>query len=49
MKNIIKAHKNIIRTVKEQFGISEYGMYWLAFIEGGLTIWFFERLIFHWL
>tara|TARA_Y100001970_G_scaffold293295_1_gene439121 strand:- start:104 stop:253 length:150 start_codon:yes stop_codon:yes gene_type:complete len=49
MKNIIKTHKKIIRSVKEQFGLTEYGMYWLAFIEGGLTIWFLERLIFHWL
>tara|TARA_Y100001968_G_C19357896_1_gene718200 strand:+ start:1171 stop:1320 length:150 start_codon:yes stop_codon:yes gene_type:complete len=49
MKNIIKTHKKIILSVKEQFGLTEYGMYWLAFIEGGLTIWFLERLIFHWL
>tara|TARA_B100000965_G_scaffold17612_2_gene13268 strand:+ start:685 stop:834 length:150 start_codon:yes stop_codon:yes gene_type:complete len=49
MKKIIKAHKKIILEVKEQFGLSEYGMYWLAFLEGGLTIWFLERLIFHWL
>tara|TARA_B100000614_G_scaffold100272_1_gene90105 strand:+ start:402 stop:560 length:159 start_codon:yes stop_codon:yes gene_type:complete len=49
MKNLIKAHKNIIKTVKEQLGLSEYGMYWIAFIEGGLTVWFLEKLIFHWL
>ena len=49
MKNLIKAHKNIIKTVKEQLGLSEYGMYWIAFIEGGLTIWFLEKIIFQWL
>ena len=49
MKELIKAHKNIIRTVKEQMSLSDYGMYWLAFLEGGLTIWLFERIIFHWL
>ena len=49
MKNLIDAHKNLIRTFKNQFGLSEYKMYWLAFIEGGLTVWFLERLFFHWL
>ena len=49
MKELIKAHKNIIRTVKEQMGLSDYGMYWLAFLEGGLTIWLLDRIIFHWL
>tara|TARA_Y100000589_G_scaffold305229_1_gene319020 strand:- start:536 stop:685 length:150 start_codon:yes stop_codon:yes gene_type:complete len=49
MNKIINAHKNILKTVKKQYGLSEYGMYWLAFLEGGLTIWFLERLIFHWL
>ena len=48
MKELIKAHKNIIRTVKEQMGLSDYGMYWLAFLEGGLTIWLLDRIIFHW-
>ena len=49
MKELIKAHQNIIRTVKEQMGLSDYGMYWLAFLEGGLTIWLLDRIIFHWL
>ena len=49
MKELIKAHKNIIRTVKEQMGLSDYGMYWLAFLEGGLTFWLLDRIIFHWL
>ena len=49
MKELIKAHKNIIRTVKEQMGLSDYGMYWLAFLEGGLTVWLIDRIIFHWL
>jgi len=47
MKNLIKAHKNLIKTVKEQMGLSDYGMYWLAFLEGGLTIWLIERLFSH--
>jgi len=49
MKALIQAHKNIIKTVKEQMGFSDYGMYWLAFLEGGLTIWLLERIFFHWL
>ena len=49
MNKIINAHKNILKKVKKQYGLSEYGMYWLAFLEGGLTIWFLERLVFHWL
>ena len=49
MKGLIQAHKKLISTVKEQMGFSDYGMYWLAFIEGGLTIWFLERIFFHWL
>ena len=49
MKELIKTHKKIIKTVKHQMGLSEYGMYWLAFIEGGLTIWFLEKIFFHWL
>ena len=49
MKELIKAHKNIIRMVKEQMGLSDYGMYWLAFLEGGLTFWLLDRIIFHWL
>tara|TARA_Y100001978_G_scaffold26321_1_gene22483 strand:- start:439 stop:633 length:195 start_codon:yes stop_codon:yes gene_type:complete len=49
MKELIKIHKKLIKTVKEQGGLSDYGMYWLAFIEGGLTMWFLERLLFHWL
>jgi hypothetical protein len=44
MKNLIKAHKNLIKMVKEQMGLSDYGMYWLAFLEGGLTIWLLERI-----
>ena len=34
MKDLIQAHKKLISTVKEQMGFSDYGMYWLAFIEG---------------
>ncbi len=49
MKEIIQTHKKIIKTVKDQMGLSDYGMYWLAFIEGGLTIWILERIFFHWL
>ena len=49
MKDLIQAHKKLIKTVKEQMGFSDYGMYWLAFIEGGLTIWLLERIFFHWL
>ena len=41
MKDLIQAHK-ITLTVKEQMGFSDYGMYWLAFIER-LTIWLLER------
>ena len=49
MKDLIQAHKKIIKTVKEQMGFSDYGMYWLAFLEGGLTIWLLDRIFFHWL
>ena len=35
MKDLIQAHKKLIKTVKEQMGFSDYGMYWLAFLEGG--------------
>ena len=49
MKDLIQAHKKLISTVKEQMSLSDYGMYWLAFIEGGLTIWLLERIFFHWL
>ena len=49
MRGIIEKHKQLIKTVKEQTGLSDYGMYWLAFFEGGLTIWFLEKIIFHWL
>ena len=49
MKYLIQAHKRLISTVKEQMGLSDYGLYWLAFIEGGLTIWLLERIFFHWL
>ena len=49
MKDLIQAHKKLISIVKEQMGFSDYVMYWLAFIEGGLTIWLLERIFFHWL
>ena len=49
MRGLIEKHKKLINTVKDQTGLSDYGMYWLAFIEGGLTIWFLERILFHWL
>ena len=49
MKDLIHAHKKLIKTVKEQMGFSDYGMYWLAFLEGGLTIWLLDRIFFHWL
>ena len=49
MKVLIQAHKKLIKTVKEQMGFSDYGMYWLAFLEGGLTIWLLDRIFFHWL
>lgn len=49
MKDLIQAHKKLIYTVKEQMGFSDYGMYWLAFLEGGLTIWLLDRIFFHWL
>ena len=48
MNDLIKAHKKLISSVKRQMGFSDYGMYWLAFIEGGLTIWLLERIFFHW-
>tara|TARA_B100000579_G_C22310963_1_gene611582 strand:+ start:214 stop:357 length:144 start_codon:yes stop_codon:yes gene_type:complete len=47
MKELIKAHKYLINTMKEQMGFSEYGMYWLAFLEGGLCVWLIDRLFFH--
>jgi len=46
MKVLIQAHKKLIKTVKEQTGLSDYGMYWLAFLEGGLTIWLLDRIFF---
>ncbi len=49
MKYLIKSHRKLINTVKEQMGLSDYGMYWLAFFEGGLTIWLLEKIFFHWL
>ena len=49
MKDLFQAHKKLIKTVKEQMGFSDYGMYWLAFMEGGLTIWLLDRIFFHWL
>ena len=49
MKDLIQAHKKLINTVKEQMGFSDYRMYWLAFFEGGLTIWLLDRIFFHWL
>ena len=49
MRDLIQAHKKWIKKFKEQFGFSDYGMYWLAFMEGGLTIWFLDRVFFHWL
>ena len=49
MKKLIDKHKSLIKSVKEQTGLSDYGMYWLAFLEGGLTIWFLEKIIFHWI
>ena len=49
MKDLIQAHRKLIKTVKEQMGFSDYGMYWLAFLEGGLTIWLLDRIFFHWL
>tara|TARA_Y100000589_G_scaffold331725_1_gene386611 strand:+ start:3899 stop:4042 length:144 start_codon:yes stop_codon:yes gene_type:complete len=47
MKGLINSHKKIIKLVKEQMGFSDYGMYWLAFCEGGLTVWLIDRLFFH--
>ena len=49
MKDLIQTHKKLIKTVKDQMGFSDYGMYWLAFLEGGLTIWLLDRIFFHWL
>ena len=49
MKDLIQTHKKLIKTVKELMGLSDYGMYWLAFVEGGLTIWLLDRIFFHWL
>ncbi len=49
MKDLIQAHKKLIKAFKEQMRLSDYGMYWLAFLEGGLTIWLLERIFFHWL
>ena len=49
MREVIEKHKKLLRTVKQQTGLSDYGMYWLAFLEGGLTIWFLEKILFNWL
>ena len=49
MKDLIQAQKKLIKTIKEQMRFSDYGMYWLAFLEGGLTIWLLDRIFFHWL
>ena len=47
MNGLIKTHKKLISKFKEDLGLTDYGIYWLAFIEGGLTIWLLERIIFH--
>ena len=49
MREIIEKHKKLLKVVKEQTGLSDYGMYWLAFLEGGLTICFLEKILFDWL
>ena len=49
MRDLIEKHKQLIKTVRDQTGLSDYGMYWLAFLEGGLTFWLLDRIIFHWL
>ena len=49
MRELIEKHKKLIKTVKKQLGLSDYGMYWVAFLEGGLTIWFIERILLYWL
>ena len=49
MRELIEKHKKLIKTVKDQTGLSDYGMYWLAVLEGGLTIWFLDKILFHWL
>ena len=38
MKDLIQAQKKLIKTVKEQMVVSDYGTYWLAFLGRGLNI-----------
>ena len=49
MKKFIDSHKRMLNIIQEQLGLTNYGMYWLAFLEGGLTFWFLEKLIFNWI
>ena len=47
MKKLIKMHKALIKQVTNKFNLSDYELYWIAFFEGGLTIWIIDRVIFH--
>lgn len=34
MKKLINWHKKIIKEVQDKIGLSDYQIYWLAFLEG---------------
>ena len=46
MKKLIRWHKETLENAQKEMGISNYLMYWMAFLEGALLMWIFMRIIF---
>ena len=45
MKNLIQWHKSMLEKVRKEMGVSDYMMYWMAFLEGALVTWIIMRLL----
>ena len=44
MKKLIKWHKSMIERAQKEMGLSNYTMYWMAFIEGALVMWLIMKI-----
>ena len=44
MKKLIKWHKSVLERLQKEMGLSNYTLYWMAFLEGALVMWVIMKI-----
>ncbi|KGG14914.1 MULTISPECIES: hypothetical protein [unclassified Prochlorococcus] len=45
MNKFINWHKSILERVQKEMGLSNYTLYWMAFLEGALVMWIIIKVV----